>query len=137
VFLSNDMANVKCAGMKGLIVAGENYGQGSSREHAAIAPRYLGLQAVIAISFARIHWQNLVNFGVLPLTFTDAADYARILEGDRLSLSNIREAIRREKQIDLVNETRGETYTVEHNLSDRQVEIVLVGGQISAFRKRH
>jgi aconitate hydratase len=119
------------------LVAGENYGQGSSREHAAIAPRYLGLRAVIAKSFARIHWQNLVNFGVLPLTFTNTADYERIVEGDRLSLFNIREAIRRGKQIKLVNTTGGNTYSVEHNLSDRQVEIVLVGGQISAFRKRH
>ncbi len=119
------------------VVAGENYGQGSSREHAAIAPRYLGLRAVIAKSFARIHWQNLVNFGVLPLTFAEEADCQRILEGDWLSLANIREAIRRGKQAELVNETRGETYTVEHELSDRQVEIMLVGGQINAFRKRH
>lgn len=119
------------------VVGGENYGQGSSREHAALAPRYLGLRAVIAKSFARIHWQNLVNFGVLPLTFVDPADYERIVEGDRLSLSNTRETIRAGKQINLVNETKGEHYVVEHDLSDRQVEIVLVGGQISSFRKRH
>jgi aconitate hydratase len=119
------------------VVAGENYGQGSSREHAAIAPRFLGLRAVIAKSFARLHWQNLINFAVLPLTFVDAADFGRIIEGDRLALPNIREAIRSGKQLNLVNLSRDETYVVEHDLSDRQVEIVLVGGQINAFRKRH
>jgi aconitate hydratase len=67
-----------------VIVAGHNYGQGSSREHAAIAPRYLGLQAVLAKSFARIHWQNLANFGVVPLEFTDPADYDRIDQGDTI-----------------------------------------------------
>lgn len=119
------------------VVAGENYGQGSSREHAALAPRYLGLRAVIAKSFARIHWQNLVNFGIVPLTFVDMADYGRILEGDLLALPNIRQAIRNGKQTELVNQTKGETYVVEHGLSERQVEIVLVGGQINLFRKRH
>lgn len=119
------------------VVAGENYGQGSSREHAALAPRYLGLRAVIAKSFARIHWQNLVNFGIVPLTFVDMADYGRILEGDLLALPNIRQAIRNGKQAELVNQTKDETYIVEHGLSERQVEIVLVGGQINLFRKRH
>lgn len=119
------------------IVAGENYGQGSSREHAALAPRYLGLRAVIAKSFARIHWQNLVNFGIVPLTFVDAADYGRILEGDLLTLPNICQAIHEGKQTKLVNQTKDETYIVEHGLSDRQVEIVLAGGQINFFRKRH
>lgn len=119
------------------VVAGENYGQGSSREHAALAPRYLGLRAVIAKSFARIHWQNLVNFGIVPLTFVDVADYGRILEGDLLVLPNIGQAIRYGKQTELVNQTKGKTYIVEHSLSERQVEIVLVGGQINLFRKRH
>ncbi len=119
------------------IVAGENYRQGSSREHAALAPRYLGLRAVIAKSFARIHWQNLVNFGIVPLTFVDAADYGRILEGDLLTLPNICQAIHEGKQTKLVNQTKDETYIVEHGLSDRQVEIVLAGGQINFFRKRH
>lgn len=118
------------------VVAGENYGQGSSREHAALAPRYLGLRAVIAKSFARIHWQNLVNFGILPLTFVTAGDYDRILEGDLLVLPDVCEAIRSHKRLELVNEARDETYIVEHNLSERQVEIVLVGGQINLFRKR-
>jgi aconitate hydratase len=119
------------------VVAGENYGQGSSREHAALAPRYLGLRAVIAKSFARIHWQNLINFGIVPLTFVDMADYGRIREGDLLALPNIRQAIGSGKHIELVNRTKGETYLVEHDLSERQVEIVLIGGQINLFRKRH
>jgi aconitate hydratase len=118
------------------VVAGENYGQGSSREHAALAPRYLGLRAVIAKSFARIHWQNLVNFGILPLTFVSKEDYGRIFEGDELALPDICQALRTGKQTELINQTRGETYIVEHELSDRQAEIVLVGGQINLFRKR-
>ncbi len=117
------------------VVAGENYGQGSSREHAALAPRYLGLRAVIAKSFARIHWQNLVNFGILPLEFVDKVDCDRIVEGDLLALPDISRAIREGRQMELINQTKGETYTVEHNLSDRQVEIILVGGQINLFRK--
>lgn len=118
------------------VVAGENYGQGSSREHAAIAPRYLGLRAVIAKSFARIHWQNLINFGIVPLTFVDSADYTHIFEGDVLVLSDICQAIRSGNPIELKNQTKGETYRVEHALSDRQVEILLAGGQINLFRKR-
>ena len=72
-----------------MIVPGTNYGQGSSRENAAIAPRYLGLEVVIARSFARIHWQNLVNFGVLPLTFADPADYDRLDLGDTIQLAGV------------------------------------------------
>jgi aconitate hydratase len=118
------------------VVAGENYGQGSSREHAAIAPRYLGLRAVIAKSFARIHWQNLVNFGILPLTFSDVADFNHIEEGDMLFLPDIRQAIRNGQKIELANQTKGETYFVEHNLSERQIEMVLAGGQINIFRNQ-
>jgi aconitate hydratase len=117
------------------VVAGENYGQGSSREHAALAPRYLGLQAVIAKSFARIHWQNLINFGVLPLTFAEEEAYDQIIEGDILALADIRKGIRERKQVKITNLTKGESYIVEHSMSDRQVEIVLVGGQINKFRK--
>jgi aconitate hydratase len=119
------------------VVAGENYGQGSSREHAALAPRFLGLRAAIAKSFARIHWQNLVNFGILPLTFVDKADHGRIVEGDLLALPDIGTELRGGEQIKLVNKSKNETYLVEHTLSDRQVEMVLVGGQINLFRKKH
>ena len=77
-----------------VVVAGKNYGQGSSREHAVIAPRYLGLQAVIAVSFARIHWQNLANFGIVPLEFEDPADLAPISVGDEVVLEGVHEALR-------------------------------------------
>lgn len=119
------------------IVAGENYGQGSSREHAALAPRYLGVQAVIAKSFARIHWQNLINFGILPLTFVNAAECQNVVEGDVLQLANIRTAVRKGEPLELYNATRDEVYQVQHSMSDRQVEIVLAGGQINLFRKRY
>lgn len=119
-----------------LAVGGDNYGQGSSREHAAIAPRYLGLQAVLAKSFARIHWQNLVNFGVLPLTFADAADYDRIDQGDVLALPDVREAIQNGRDVQVVNRTKNETYTAEHDLSPRQINMVLTGGIINVFRQQ-
>src|ERR1051325_3439459 len=120
-----------------LIVAGKNYGQGSSREHAAIAPRYLGLKAVIARSFARIHWQNLVNFGILPLTLIDPADSEKIDQNDVLILPSVREAIRRGKQVNVINKTKGENYATEHVMTERQVEMVLAGSLINLMRERH
>ena len=120
-----------------IIVAGDNYGQGSSREHAAIAPRYLGLQAVLAKNFARIHWQNLVNFGVLPLEFEDPADYERIEQGDVLALHDLRKALESgDRQLTVENVTKGEEYTVRHRLSPRQVELLLLGGLIPVFKQR-
>ncbi len=117
-----------------LVVAGDNYGQGSSREHAALAPRYLGLRAVIARSFARIHWQNLVNFGVLPLTFADPADYDAVQEGDELHLPEVAERVREGRPIVVGNRTRASTFTVEHGLSSRQVEVMLAGSLITLHR---
>ncbi len=76
-----------------MVVAGNNYGQGSSREHAALAPRYLGLKVVLAKDFARIHLQNLINFGILPLTFEDPSDHEKIDEGDVIEFRNIHQAI--------------------------------------------
>lgn len=119
------------------VIGGDNYGQGSSREHAALAPRYLGLRAVVAASFARIYHQNLINFGILPLTFTNREDCGRIVEGDVLALSNIREAIRKGNELSLINKSRNESYLVRHDLNNRQQEIVLAGGQINVFRKRY
>jgi aconitate hydratase len=113
-----------------LLVGGDNYGQGSSREHAAITPRYLGLRAVIAKSFARIHWQNLSNFGILALEFEDPADYDRVEQGDVLVLDGLHEAMSSGGTITARNQTRDESYTVRHRLSPRQVEMVLAGGQI-------
>ena len=118
------------------VVGGDNYGQGSSREHAAIAPRYLGLRAVLAKSFARIHGQNLVNFGVLPLTFADPADYDRIDQGDVLAIAEPAEQLRRGERVEVANETKGETYSLRHRLTPRQVEIVARGSLISVIRDR-
>jgi len=118
-----------------LIVAGENYGQGSSREHAAITPRYLGLRAVIAKTYARIHWQNLANFGVLALEFDDPGDYERIGADDRLRLSGLHEALARtdDRTLRVRNVTRDEEYLLRHRLSPRQCEAVLAGGVIPAL----
>jgi len=119
-----------------LVVGGENYGQGSSREHAAIAPRYLGLRAVIAKSFARIHWQNLINFGILPLTFEDPDDWERIDRDDVLTLLDVRGAIQRGRRLEVINKTKDHTYLTEHSMSERQVQIMLAGSLINAVRKK-
>ncbi|HYE37896.1 aconitate hydratase [Methylocaldum sp.] len=119
-----------------LVVGGENYGQGSSREHAALAPRYLGVKAVIAKSFARIHLQNLSNFGILPLTFVDPADWERIDKDDVLAISDVRKAISTGKRVRVTNVTKNETYETEHPMTPRQVEMVLAGSLINIIRKQ-
>lgn len=119
-----------------IVVAGANYGQGSSREHAAITPRFLGLRAVVAVSFARIHWQNLANFGVLAVEFTNAADHDRIQQGDVLVLTGVREALIGGTAILVRNVTRDEVYPVRHGLSTRQVDMLLTGGLIPWLRER-
>jgi aconitate hydratase len=119
-----------------LVVGGANYGQGSSREHAAIVPRYLGLRAVVAQSYARIHWQNLVNFGVLPLEFVDESDYDEIETGDVLSISGIRGSIGSSDRLTIRNTTRDTEYGVRHRLSPRQVEVLLTGGLIPWLHER-
>jgi aconitate hydratase len=113
-----------------IIVGGENYGQGSSREHAAIAPRHLGLRIVIAKSFARIHWQNLANFGVLALEFENAEDYDDIDQDDTLHIEGLRDALQSEKTLQVDNRTKDTSFTVRHRLSPRQVKDVLAGGLI-------
>jgi aconitate hydratase len=115
------------------IVGGENYGQGSSREHAALAPRYLGLRLVVAKNFARIHWQNLVNFGILPLVFEEPSDYGRIERGDVLRIARVRETLRRRDRI--TAEVAGKLQIVlRHDLSPRQIDLVLAGGVINWLR---
>ena len=118
------------------VVAGENYGQGSSREHAALAPRFLGLRVVIAKSFARIHWQNLVSFGVLPLTFSDAAAYERLEPGMTLTMSGLRRRLREAGPIRIDVTGQGHTIQAEHQLSSRQLDILLAGGLINWAKKR-
>jgi aconitate hydratase len=116
-----------------IIVGGRNYGQGSSREHAAIAPRSLGLRVVIALSFARIHWQNLANFGILALEFVDPADYDRVQPGDTLA---VEPRLGTSAEVTVRNTTRDEAYATRHRLSDRQVAMVLAGGSIPLYRSR-
>jgi len=118
-----------------IVVAGENYAQGSSREHAAIAPRYLGQKAVIAKSYARIGWQNLVNFGIVPLEFIDEKDYDDIDQGDTVKVKNIREQLKNGDKVTVTNLTKGNDYTVKHSLSERQLEIMLAGGIINHFKE--
>ena len=114
-----------------IVVGGENYGQGSSREHAAIAPRYLGLRAVIAKSFARIHWQNLANYGVLALEFENPGEYDTIDQGDTLRIQQLRDALANKDTLQVDNLTKKSTFTVRHRLSPRQVQDVLAGGLIA------
>ncbi|MDY7106920.1 MAG: aconitate hydratase [Actinomycetota bacterium] len=113
-----------------LVIGGDNYGQGSSREHAALAPRYLGLRAVISKGFARIHWQNLANFGVLPLTFVDPADYEAVDQGDELVVEDVRTALEKGEDLVVRNTTKDTTIAVRHTLSDRQVKDLLAGSRI-------
>ncbi|CDZ79207.1 Aconitate hydratase [Legionella massiliensis] len=115
-----------------VIIGGENYGQGSSREHAALAPRYLGLQAVIAKSFARIHWQNLINFGILPLVFKNPEDYDRVKKGDKVEINNLPAVLDQE---DLQIKVDGKPIEVKHSLSKRQKEILMLGGLINWAKK--
>ncbi|MAT40202.1 MAG: aconitate hydratase [Ectothiorhodospiraceae bacterium] len=122
-------------GTAGAIVAGENYGQGSSREHAALAPRYLGVRVVLAKSFARIHWQNLVNFGVLPLTFDDPGDRDDIEQGDILKLSDIRTSIERSEPVEIENETKQSKFSASLDISNRQKEVLLAGGLIQQVKE--
>ncbi len=119
-----------------VIVGGENYGQGSSREHAALAPRYLGVKVVIAKSFARIHWQNLANFGILALTFKNPDDYDNIAQDDELEFEDLREAIKNGNEVKVKNKTQGKTFTCEHQLSKRQIEMVLEGSLLDVVRKK-
>ncbi|MBO8168983.1 MAG: aconitate hydratase [Thermoanaerobacteraceae bacterium] len=115
----------------GIIVGGVNYGQGSSREHAALAPMYLGIKAVIAKSFARIHKANLINFGILPLTFTSEADYETVNQGDNLVLKNVGERLQTGAVITAVNETTGKEIELDYDLDERAIKILLAGGLLN------
>lgn len=116
-----------------IIVAGENYGQGSSREHAALCPLYLGVRAVIAKSFARIHKANLVNNGILPLTFHHPADYDDLKVGDDLRFTNLIEEIIARK-VTVTNERSGKTYELDIDLGDRQEGLLLAGGLLASIK---
>jgi len=120
----------------GIVVGGENYGQGSSREHAALAPMYLGLRAVIVKSFARIHHANLVNFGIPPLTFADPADYGRIAQDDEIEIPDIRRLIAEGRPVVARNKTKGTTFTLNYDLSPFARKVLLEGGLLNFTRKQ-
>ncbi len=117
----------------GFIIAGSNYGQGSSREHAALAPMYLGIKAVIAKSFARIHRANLINFGIIPLSFINECDYDQIDEMDELCIENL-EKISVNQPITVTNITKNITFTVTHNLNELDIETIQAGGTLNLIR---
>lgn len=119
----------------GIIIGGENYGQGSSREHAALAPRFLGINAVLVKSFARIHLANLINFGIVPLTFTNTEDYNLLEKGDDIEIPSIREIIEKGDNLTIINKTKGIKITANYNFTPRQKEILLAGGALNYARK--
>lgn len=117
---------------KGIVIGGENYGQGSSREHAALAPMYLGVQAVLVKSFARIHRGNLINYGIVPLLFEDRTSYDGISEGDELSINQLWGDLR-VGRVRITNKTKGTEFTVSHDLSDKEIELLLAGGKLNYY----
>ena len=124
-------AEARDAGKANVIVAGASYGQGSSREHAALCPRFLGVRAVLAKSIERIHQANLVNFGILPLVFADPADAEKVRQGDELELADLRTAVAEHDTVTVRNVTRGAEFEVRLNASPRQRRILLAGGVLN------
>jgi aconitate hydratase len=121
----------------GFVVAGQNYGQGSSREHAAMAPMYLGVKAVIAQGFARIHLQNLANFGIAPLTLEDPTEYEQLEQGDDLELANLTTLLEAgQDRFEIVNHTRDRRVAVRLELGARHRQIMLAGGLLNFVRQQ-
>jgi aconitate hydratase len=119
----------------GFLVGGENYGQGSSREHAALAPMFVGIRAIIVKSYARIHRSNLINFGILPLTFKDEKEFERVEQGDQLKIERIRDCLQANGSLTIQNVTQGRAFEVLHGLNEREIEILLAGGLLNHTRK--
>ena len=128
---------VHCKKRGSVIIAGRNYGQGSSREHAAIAPRYLGVKVVIAKSYARIHRKNLINFGILPFIFNREKDYDKIDLWDELNWEHLLEKIPSQEAIEVFNETKKEGYLLDLDLSSIEIESLLAGSLITVIKKKH
>ena len=118
-----------------IIIGGENYGQGSSREHAAINPMYLAVRAVIAKSIARIHKGNLINHGIIPMIFEDPADYDKIEQGDELEINGLLEQMQT-KEVEVRNNTKGVTFKARLELSDSELEVISCGGQLRYLKKQ-
>ena len=127
----------KAKGVANIIVAGESYGQGSSREHAAMCPMYLGVKVVLAKSLERIHTANLINFGIVPLVFENPADYDGIAAGDELVIEGFKKALETGGKIVIKNKTKGKDIPVKHNLSGRDRNIVLSGGTLNYIKARN
>lgn len=123
---------IRDSGRQNIIIAGQSYGQGSSREHAAICPMFLGVKVVIAKTFERIHAANLINFGILPLVFQNEEDYERINSGDLLQIPGIRDAMKRRAPLQVSNVTSGGAFPVVYELTDRQQKLILAGGALNA-----
>jgi aconitate hydratase len=123
-------------GKANIIVGGENYGQGSSREHAALAPRFLGVRAVLAKSFARIHHANLVNFGIVPLEFKNKEDYNKFSLGDELLIPELESRLQEGKEIVVINKTTGEEIACTYNLTPKQVSVLLKGGLLNWIKSK-
>jgi len=134
--LDSDFSRRAEAAGGGIVVGGHNYGQGSSREHAALAPMYLGVKAVLAKSFARIHRANLINFGILPLTFLNEDDYNVIAAGDVLETKDLRSRLQSGEDLLITNRRSGESFTVSHSLTPRQAAIILDGGLLNYTRNQ-
>jgi len=125
----------RAAGRAGVIVASDSYGQGSSREHAALCPMYLGVRVVIAKAIERIHQANLVNFGILPLTFSDAGDYDRIEQADELTIADATSAVAEGETVTVTNATKGFDFTCRVGLAPRQRKILAAGGLLNYTRQ--
>jgi aconitate hydratase len=120
---------------KSIIIGGSNYGQGSSREHAALAPLYLGVKAVIVKSFARIHMANLINAGIIPMTFANESDYDNIEQMDELKITNLKSSILNDTELTVTNVTKGFDFKVKLELSERQREMLKTGGLLNYTRE--
>jgi len=127
---SKRASEFKDKGIANIVIAGEGYGEGSSREHAAICPAYLGVKAVISKGFQRIHTDNLVNFGIMPLLFSNPSDYENIEQGEKIIFNNVHSGIRNNR-LTLENAIKKIRISLRHELSKRQVEIILVGGALN------
>jgi aconitate hydratase len=127
---------IRDTGKDNIVVGGLSYGQGSSREHAALCPMYLGVRAVIAKSVERIHMANLINFGIIPLTFKNDSDYDSLDQGDEIEIPNIRNIINEGGAVVVKNKTKGTEFEVDYTLSDRQRDIIVAGGTLSYMSTR-
>ncbi|UCF11615.1 MAG: aconitate hydratase [Thermoplasmatales archaeon] len=127
---------IRDSGKSNIFIAGLSYGQGSSREHAALCPMFMGTKAVIAKSFERIHTANLINFGIIPLTFKNDNDYNKVEQGDEIEIPDVKDNIEKGGLLKVKNKTKSTEFEVEYNLSDRQREIILAGGTLAYMKNK-